>query len=96
MQRNQAFEWMEIAAFSAALGIESAGVIGLRLAGAAAGGPEAADEAWRMWSEKVIALAELQTWFLTGKLGATPSGAIRTTLKHYRRKVAANRRRLTS
>ena len=94
MRQNEAFEWMEIAAASMALGMESAGVIGLRLAGAAAGGPNAADEAWRMWSEKFTALAELQTRFLSGSLGSTPSGTARATLKHYRRKVAANRRRL--
>lgn len=76
------------------LGLESAGVVGLRLASAAAGGPQAADEAWRMWSEKVIALSELQTRALTGSLGSTPAGAAKATLKHYRRKVAANRRRL--
>lgn len=94
VRRNEAFEWMEIAAASVALGMESAGVIGLRVAGAAAGGPGAADEAWRMWSEKVTAFAELQTRFLTGTLGSTPSGTARATLKHYRGKVAANRRRL--
>lgn len=94
MRRNEALEWMEIAAATTALGMESAGVIGLRVAGATLGGPGAADEAWRMWSEKVIALAELQTRLLTGSLGITPAGAARETLKHYRRKVAANRRRL--
>lgn len=94
MRQNEAFEWMEIAAASVALSMESAGVIGLRLAGAAAGGPKAADEAWRMWAEKVTALAELQTRFLTGTLGSTPSRRARATLSHYRRKVAANRRRL--
>lgn len=94
MRRNEAFEWMEIAAATAALGMESALVIGLRATGAAFGGPKAVDESWRMWSEKVVALAELQTRLLTGSLGRTPTSAARETLKHYRRKVAANRRRL--
>lgn len=94
MARNEAFEWMEIAAATAALGLESATVIGLRTAGAAFGGRKAADEAWRMWSEKVIALAELQSLLVSGSLGGTCAGAARETLKHYRRKVAANRRRL--
>jgi hypothetical protein len=85
---------MEIAAATAALGMESAGVIALRTAGVAFGGAEAADEIWRMWSEKVVALAELQTRLLTGSWGVTPAGAAKATLKHYRRKVAANRRRL--
>jgi hypothetical protein len=85
---------MEVAAATAALSVESAGVIGMRVAKAAAGGPKAAEEAWRMWSEKCIAIAELQTRLLTGTLGSTPSGTAKATLKHYRRKVAANRRRL--
>jgi hypothetical protein len=62
---------MEVAAAAVALGVESASVIGLRAA-AAYGGPRAADEAWRMWSEKVLALAELQVLLLTGSLGVTP------------------------
>jgi hypothetical protein len=86
---------MEIAAASAALGMESAAVIALRAAGAAFGGPKAVDEAWRMWAEKVVALAELQARLLTGSLGATPASAAKATLNHYRRKVAANRRRLS-
>ena len=94
LRRSEAVEWLEIATATAALGMESAAVIALRTAGAAFGGAEAADEAWRMWSEKVVALAELQARLLTGSLGATPAGAARATLKHYRRKVAANRRRL--
>lgn len=94
LRRNETFEWIEIVAATAALSMESAGVIALRMAGAAFGGPDAADEAWRMWSEKVVALAELQARLLTGSLGATPAGAAKATLKHYRRKVAANRRRL--
>lgn len=94
MRRNEAVEWMEIAAAAAALSMESAGVIGLRAAGAVLGGPRAADEAWLMWSEKVVALAELQVRLLAGSLGGTPASAARETLKYYRHKVAANQRRL--
>lgn len=94
VHRNNAWDWMEIGAEVALLGVESAGVVGLRLAGAATGGPQAAEEAWLMWSEKIIALSELQTRALAGSLGSTPAGAARATLRHYRRKVAANRRRL--
>lgn len=94
MRGNGALDWFKIAADTAALGLESAEVIGLRLADAAAGRSGAAAEAWRMGSEKVIAMAELQALFLMGSLGATPSAAAKGTLKHYRRKVAANRRRL--
>ena len=92
---NEALDWMEIAAETAALGFESAAVMGLRFAGAARGGRKAEREAWRMYSEKVVAFAELQTMFLTGSLGTTSSAAARRTLKHYRGKVSANRRRLS-
>lgn len=94
VRSNETLEWMDIATAAAALGMESASVIGLRAAGAAFGGPKAADEAWRMWSEKIVALAELQVRLLTGSLGVTPAAATSETVKHYRRKVAANRRRL--
>ena len=94
MRRNAMFEWMEISTAVTALGVESVGVIGLRFAGAATGGPKVANELWLMCSEKVVALAELQGRLLTGALGDTPSTATKAILEHYRRKVAANRRRL--
>jgi len=94
VRRSEALQWMETAAAATALGIESAGVIGLRWAGAVMGGPKAADEAWRMWSEKMSALAELQARLFSGSLGSIPFEAVDTTVKLYRRKVAANRRRL--
>jgi hypothetical protein len=95
MARNQALEWMEIAAATMTLGLESAGVIGLRAVKAARGDPKATEEAWRMCLEKFTALVELQASLLLGSLGATPVAAAKETLKHYRRKVAANRRRLS-
>ena len=95
LRTEDALEWMEVATEAAVLGFESAAVMGLRMAGAVRGGRKAEREAWRMYSEKVVALAELQTMFLSGALGATSSSAAKSTLKHYRRKVSANRRRLT-
>lgn len=86
---------MEIATATMTLALESASVIGLRAAKAAKGGQSATDEAWRMCSEKFVALAELQTLLLMGTLGATPATATKRSLKHYHRKVAANRRRLS-
>ena len=95
LRTHDALEWMEVATEAAVLGFESAAVMGLRLAGAVKGGPKAEREAWRMYSEKVVALAELQPLFMTGALGAPPSRHARGALRHYRRKVAANRRRLS-
>ena len=48
-----------------------------------------------MVSEKIDAALQLQTRAITGGLGLTPQSATARTLTHYRRKVRANRRRLT-
>jgi len=53
-------------------------------------------EARRMISEKIDAGVTLQTLALTGGLGLTPHGAAAKTLSHLRRKVRANRRRLST
>lgn len=77
------------------LGAEAATVIGLRTLKVAAGGVAAEREAHRMVQEKVEAAQALQVMALTGALGFTAPQVARKTLKHYRRKVRANRRRLS-
>lgn len=77
------------------LGAEAASVMALRTARIATGGSAGAAEAELMVTEKVRAAIELQTRLMTGALGVTPLGATQGTLKHYRRKVAANNRRLS-
>lgn len=86
---------MNVAAATFALGFEAARVMGLRALKSASGGPTAAEEAWRMYSEKIVALAELQAKFFGGSLGTTPAETTRMAVTHYRRKVGANRRRLS-
>lgn len=76
------------------LGYEASTVVGLRIARLALGGPAADREAHLMMTEKIGAAVELQTALLTGALGATALSGTQATLKHYRRKVRANRRRL--
>ena len=49
-----------------------------------------------MIEEKVRAGLEWQTMALTGGLGLTPHSAAVKTLSHYRRKVRANKRRLSN
>ena len=66
----------------------------LRTARIAAGGSAGTAEAELMVTGKVRAVIELQTRLMTGALGVTPLGATHGPLKHYRRKVAANTRRL--
>lgn len=95
LPRNEQAEWLNIAVATFALGAESAAVMGLRALRTAKGGSGAAEEMWRMYSEKLITLAELQARFLGGTLGATPSETTRKSVTHYRHKVAANRRRLS-
>lgn len=77
-----------------ALGVEASVVIGLRMMKLAGGGSAASNEAALMVSEKIRSNLDLATDMLTGKLGATPAGA-GAVVKHYRRKVSANRRRLS-
>jgi hypothetical protein len=77
-----------------ALGMEASAVIGLRVAKMAVGGTAAAEEAQLMLSEKMQAAFELQAALVTGRLGDNPLTGTRKTLRHYRRKVKANRKRL--
>jgi hypothetical protein len=77
------------------LGLEASVVIGLRTIKIAQGGPAGQAEAERMVREKVEAAAALQAQALTGGLGATPASASAHAIAHYRRKVNANRRRLS-
>lgn len=86
--------WMKAGWDMWMLGAEASTVITLRMARMAAGGAAGAAEADLMVSEKVRAAIELQTRFMAGTLGFTPLGATQGTLRHYRRKVAANRKRL--
>ena len=87
--------WIDIGLGAFSLGLEASAVIGLRTMKIAAGGAAGAAEARRMVSEKVDAGLALRTLALSGGLGATPQGAAAKTLAHYRRKVRANRRRLS-
>jgi len=76
--------------------MEASAVIGLRTMKIAVGGPAGEAEARRMIAEKIDAGVALQTLALTGGLGFTPHKAAAKTLSHLRRKVRANRRRLSS
>jgi hypothetical protein len=77
-----------------ALGMEASAVIGLRVARMSVGDAGAAEEARLMISEKMQSAFELQTALVTGRLGRDPLAGTRKVLRHYRRKVKANRTRL--
>jgi hypothetical protein len=78
-----------------ALGVEASAVIGLRAVKLAAGGAAAEREARLMTTEKLDAALELQQAAMRGALGSTAPAAAKAVLRRYRRKVRANRRRLT-
>lgn len=87
--------WFGISFDAWTFGLEAGSVMALRTLKVAAGGPAAEAETRRMISEKIEAGWDLQVKAMTGGLGATPASAAAKTLAHYRRKVRANRRRLS-
>jgi len=94
-RRRRSNPWLRIGFDAWSLGVEASAVIGLRTLKIAAGGAAGEAEARRMVAEKVDAAAQLQTKALVGGLGFTGAAAATQTLAHYRRKVRANRRRLS-
>ncbi len=78
-----------------ALGADASAVIALRLAKAASGNDGDGEEARLMIAEKMQAAWEMQLGLLTGRFGATPLARTQKTIRHYRRKVVANRQRLS-
>jgi hypothetical protein len=87
--------WFGIGLEAFTLGLEAASVIALRSLRLAEGGARAQAEATRMVAEKIQAAAALSAMAATGGLGAKPATAASRTLRHYGRKVRANRRRLS-
>lgn len=93
--RNSPFTaWMGIGLDAWKLGMEANSVVALRLAKIATGGAAGTAEAELMVAEKMKAAAQLQAAWLTGGLGLTPAAVAKTILKHYSKKVRANKRRL--
>ena len=80
--------WMKVARDASMLAWESQQVIALRLWKLTMGGTAASHEAKRMVTEKVIAFGEAAAKVATG-------GTAGSVVKGYRKKVRANRRRLT-
>ncbi|GJE27118.1 hypothetical protein [Methylobacterium organophilum] len=80
--------WWQLGIDTTMLAFESQAVIGMRLAKLAAGGTAAQVEAQRMVSEKILAASEAAMLMATG-------GSTHSVVAGYRRKVRANRRRLS-
>jgi hypothetical protein len=95
------FPWMDFGfnnmAFQGAmLAIEAQQVIALRLTKMAMGGPVVQREAELMVSEKMEALSQSGQMLLMGALGGKSDLGAAGVLSLYRKKVQANRKRLTS
>ena len=87
--------WFRVGLDAWTLGLEAQTVVGLRMMKLMSGGPAAQAEARRMVAEKVEAAAALQAMALTGALGLTAPAATAKAMRHVRRKVRSNRRRLS-
>ena len=95
MARKRLSPWFGVGLDAWRLGWDASAVIVLRTLEIAQGGASGRAEADLMVREKVAAGLALQAKALSGVLGATPAAVSARTLAHYRRKVAANRRRLS-
>ena len=93
---NPYADWAMLGYQTWLLGVEASFVIAIRMNGLAWQAPGSDKEIVRMASEKIAAMTELQMRYLTGGMGTTPLAASQRTVQHYRRKVAANRRRLSA
>lgn len=78
------------------LWVEAGSVIALRSVRISLGDPESGDEMVRMVTEKMWAGLELGVALATGRLGYDPGTVYRRTVKHYRRAVRGNLRRLSA
>lgn len=86
--------WVRLGWDTWMLGAEAATVMTLRGLKLATGADPDGVEARRMVTEKVEAAHALSMLALTGSLGVTAPAVVDKTVRHYRRKVRANRRRL--
>lgn len=93
--KNPWTTWFDLAADSWRLGLEAQTVVGLRLAKLATGDAAAAAEAQRMVAEKMLAAAEAQVRAMGDAFAGQGRQTPKRTLALYRRKVRANRKRLS-
>jgi hypothetical protein len=88
--------WLVLASQAALVGWEAQQVIALRLMRIAAGGAHGQAEARRMVTEKLAAAAEAQVAAVAGALeGRSAQRTGKKMLGVYRKRVRANRRRLS-
>ena len=93
-RKTKSPNWFGIGMDAWVLAAEANMVIAMRMGQMAMGGPAAAREAERMVSEKIVANMALGLDIATGKHGLSPEKIMSGSVKHYSRKVTANRKRL--
>jgi len=87
--------WTAMAWNAWEMGLEASSVIGLRTLKIAAGGTTAQTEINLMVGEKMAAAMALPMMAMSGQLGSNGTAVAARSLTHLRRKVRANRRRLS-
>jgi hypothetical protein len=88
--------WFDVTLKAIQLGVEAQSVMALRMLRLAAGGARAQSEAQRMVFEKIAALAEAHTAATSAILNGHEDHVVVTkTLGAFKRRVSANRRRLS-
>ncbi|HQR89975.1 MAG: hypothetical protein B7Y78_06980 [Caulobacter sp. 35-67-4] len=87
--------WAGLAWNAWAMGLEASTVIGLRTMKIAAGGAAAQAEIDLMVGEKMTAAMTLPMLAMTGQLGTNGPAVAAGSISHLRKKVRANRRRLS-
>lgn len=95
MKPSQVGDWLTISMEAWSLAGEAAAVVMMRSAALGMGGDSAYREAHRMVTEKAEASAALGAALMTGKLGSSAESITRGTVAFYRKKVRANRKRLS-
>jgi hypothetical protein len=94
MTKISFFDFAGLAFESTMLAMESQQVIALRLTKFAFGGPDVQREAELMVSEKLDSMTEASRMLVMAALGGRSDGADKV-MKHYRKKVSANVKRLS-
>ena len=94
-RKTSGWPWVSLGLQSAKLAIDAQQVVALRMARLAAGGSRACREATRMVTEKATAFAAAQRVMLTGAGSDKNGQRSKKVLALYRRRVAANKRRLS-
>jgi hypothetical protein len=92
---SRATNWFGLSLDTFQLALEAQTVIGLRLAKIAQGDAAAWTEANLMFAEKAQAVTELQTGVFLAAVAGAPRVTPRKAVAHLRKKVRANRRRLS-